>query len=227
MKNNSGGILSDEVSRLINKNARSGARYFGSRNHIDDISELESYLVTQLTTSLIKNQNMRNSAGIRYIIRKRWNNWVKREVIKRQEHEISIEHIENKMKTHLDTDNGENADVVLSEYTNNDPIKDMIEHSDIYEFLDSLTERERKVIELTAGFTESLNEEELSKVHQLVQKKTICLYCEEPECQHSFIIRFTESEVGHILGLTRRQVQYITGKESKVREKAIEFGLHP
>jgi hypothetical protein len=213
--------LSDEVCELINENVKSGSRSIANKNpkgSVDE-TELESWLRLEVYESLLKNPNMRNVAGIRHIINKRSINYFDKEVVKY--------HYRNKSYNRLVSESGDgdgNSDLTLADSflaKNQFNLNDVETNIDLYRFLDSLALKERQVVELTAGFTDSLDGVQLARVKELIDRKSICA-CGVDTCQHSIKIWFTETEVGSCLGLTRRQVQYIL---EKMPDKAETFGL--
>jgi hypothetical protein len=212
-------LTQEELGQLIIQEAhRTAINYARKSRHID-VSEMESYLISKIYHAVLRNDEMSNIRGVRQIAKRRAVNYINH--IKRHNVVLSMDGMVESSANEHDA----SSDVNFADYGSNlasvDPIKEYHEQEDVFAFVWSLPTQERQVVEMTAGITDSLDKDQFKSVRDLIDRKAVC-NCGTQGCQHNVNVWFTASEVGKILGLTRRQVQYIL---SKLKEKVLDFGL--
>jgi 5-methylcytosine-specific restriction endonuclease McrA len=210
-------LTQNQLGELIVKESRRGAERYGFKHKVD-VQEMESWLISEIYHEIMNNVNMQNIKGIRHMIRLRSVDYM-RELVRDN---VSMNFTSFTKGTSSDDGfDSYNTEEVFENYQVQSVEDTVIESSDLTEFLDTLDIQDRQIVELSAGITDSLDVSQLSRVKDLIDRKAVCK-CGSANCQHNVNVWFTTSEVGEILGLSRRQVQYPL---TKMSEKALDFGL--
>jgi hypothetical protein len=210
-------LTQNQLGELIVKESRRGAERYGFKHKVD-VQEMESWLISEIYHEIMNNVNMQNIKGIRHMIRLRSVDYM-RELVRDN---VSMNFSSFTKGTGSDEGfDSYNTEEVFENYQVQSVEDTVVDSSDLTEFLDTLDLQDRQIVELSAGVTDSLDVSQLSRVKELIDRKAVCK-CGSANCQHNVNVWFTTSEVGEILGLSRRQVQYPL---TKMSEKALDFGL--
>lgn len=198
-----------------------------THQHSVDVDEMSSNLISKVFFEVKDRPHLWNKAGVNNCIKFRSMDFF-REMNKdkieievpnelTEEHELIKKKVSNvpfSTLSHEDTD----SFVEFPIESDFDLAENYVYSSEMNSFLDSLPLIERQIVELSSGITSSLDQDHLHKVHELIKKKAH--KTKDPKVELN--IWFTATEIGEILGLTRRQVQHPL---TKMKEKALDFGL--
>lgn len=197
-------MTEDEIAQFIVSESKRVAKKY-SLNYGTDRDEMESFMVSEIYNEIVRKPEFGNIKGIRYIANLRSVDFIREQI-----------DLNNEMSFTSLTSTHHNAeDCDIFEYGWEDrkvePQEEFLHTSKINNFLDSLSEKERKLIELSAGITDNLSHDEKVNVKKIIDKKGTGS-------------SLSDTEIGQVLGLTRRQVQYpfLSGKFKK---KALRSGL--
>lgn len=193
-------MTQDEIGQFILDEARRISTKYSYQYGVD-ADEMESFMVTEIFIEVSKKPSMGNIKGIRYIANIRSVDYI-REIAK-QNGELSF--------SSLGSESDEDGFIEYPIASDSNTSETVIKSDELSSFLDSLSERERKIVELSAGITDSLSNVEKAKVKELIDLKGEGAW-------------LNTSDIGIILGLSRRQVQYPFLSEN-LKDKALDFGL--
>lgn len=174
----------------------------GTRN---DSSDLESYLMIRVWNFVMNNPKYQTQKGVRQVINSRVTNFFNSS--------NNSDDLTFSALTSSD-DEGSETDFESTFVTGETTIDTTVVESELLNgFLNTLTDRQRLIVELRAGILESLNAEQYAIASAIMTKQSAKVAGE---------VYLSNSDIAKIVGIHRN---HITKNLNAISEKALDFGL--